>query len=98
MLEEVQPMATVNARELGLEATVDTLRQLLVDRFKVAAKPEAIGADEPLFAVGVGLSSLEGMELLAEIEKHYGVVIHNLDHWVDESPTLPGGARYLIDH
>jgi acyl carrier protein len=91
-------MATVNARELGLEATVDKLRQMLVDRFQVAVEPEAIGPDEPLFAAGVGLSSLEGMELLAEIETQYGVVIRNLDHWVEESPTLQGVARYLIEH
>ena len=87
-----------NAREIGLDATVDSLKELIVDRFDVVNDYEGIRSDAPLFSVGVGLSSLEGLELLTLIEKKYGVVIKDLDYWVDESPTLEGVAKYLIEN
>ena len=88
----------LNAREIGLDATIDSLRQLLVESFRVSASPETIDPKEPLFSAGVGLSSIEGLELLAVIEKKYGVEINDVDCWVDESPTLSTVARFLIDN
>lgn len=86
----------VNAKTIGHDATVNSLRHLLVDQFRVASAPEAIKADDPLFSAGVGLSSIEGMELLTALEKKYGVVIQDLEYWVDEAPTVDGVARYLV--
>ena len=88
---------TVNASELGISRVVEELRVLLVDKFRVARSPEQINVDEPLFEAGVGLSSLEGLELLAEIEKRYGVQFHDVERWVDESPTLQVMAARLIE-
>lgn len=88
---------TVNASELGIGRVVEELRVLLVDKFRVARSPEQINVDEPLFEAGVGLSSLEGLELLAEIEKRYGVQFHDVERWVDESPTLQVMAARLIE-
>lgn len=89
---------TLNARELGLDATLISLKSLLADQFSLVSDASTIKSSDPLFSVGVGLSSLEGLELLALLEKKYGVVIKDLDYWVDESPTLEGVARYLIDN
>ena len=88
----------LNARELGVEATVESLKDLLVNQFRLARDPFAIDSQEPLFSAGVGLSSLEGLELLAVLEKKYGVEIKDLDYWMDESPTIDGVARYLIEN
>ena len=88
----------LNARELGLDSTVASLKELLVEQFKLARDPFLIDAQEPLFSAGVGLSSLEGLELLAVLEKRYGVEFRDLDYWIDESPTIDGVARYLIEH
>lgn len=87
---------SVNACELGTERIIDELRNLLVDRFRVARSPELIKCDEPLFEAGVGLSSLEGFELLNEIEKRFGVEFRDVEQWVDESPTLRIMAQRLI--
>ena len=88
----------LNARDIGLDATVGSLKDLLVNQFQLATDPSTISSGDPLFSVGVGLSSLEGLELLAVLEKRYGVVIKDLDYWIDESPTLEGVARYLIEN
>ena len=86
---------SVNARQLGFDGTVAVIRDLLFQRFRV--KPEALDLDSPLFDAGVGLTSLEGMELLAEIEKQFNIQIKDLEEWIFESPTLATAAQRIID-
>jgi acyl carrier protein len=87
----------VDATQLGLEGTMDVVRDLLVERFGLTHDRDAITPDEPLFSVGVGLSSLEGMELLVELEKRFGIEIKNVDWWVYETPTLSTLAQYVLE-
>ncbi len=84
-----------DAIQLGRDGTMEAIRRLLASRFNVP--PTAIPDDAPLFSVGVGLSSMEGMELLVELEKEFGVRIKDVDWWVYDSPTLANVAEYLID-
>ena len=88
----------LNARHIGLDATMISLKELLVNQFRLGRDPLIIDSQEPLFSVGVGLSSLEGLELLAVLEKKYGVEIKDLDYWMDESPTIEGVARFLVEN
>jgi acyl carrier protein len=85
-----------DAAKIGLEPTIDVLRKLLADRFGLQL-PEDATAGDPLFATGAGLSSLEGIEFLCEIEKQFGLEIKDLDWWVYETPTLTAVAQHLID-
>ena len=94
----MEDLLRINAKEIGVEATVDSLRELLVQEFKLTVAPAEIKASEPLFSAGVGLSSLEGIELLGLLEKRYGVEFQDLEFWIDESPTLHCVARYLVDN
>ena len=87
----------LDAQTLGVEGTVDQLRQLLVTRFEVASSPDVIDPHAPLFAAGVGLSSMEGMELLLEIERVFDVEIEDVEAWVDDSPTVTRVAEYIVD-
>ena len=86
----------MDAAELGFERTMDALRTLLADRFGMSG-PDGMVADEPLFSIGVGLTSLEGIEFLCEIERHFDLQISDLDWWVYETPTLAAVAQYLVD-
>lgn len=86
----------MDAAQLGVERTIEVLRHMLAERFGVTL-PLNAAADDPLFAVDAGLSSLEGIEFLCEIEKQFGLQIKDLDWWVYETPTLAAVAQYLID-
>lgn len=88
---------TLDAGQLGIDGTVLELKHLLVSRFGVADSPEAIEVHEPLFSAGVGLSSMEGMELLLEIEQTFNVQIDDVEAWVDESPNLIRVAQYIVE-
>jgi|GEM_PF-2396983 len=85
---------TLDATQLGINSTMAALRELLVERFAVEGVVEP---DDPLFAIGAGLSSLEGIEFLCEVEKRFGIDIKDLEWWVYETPTLSAVAQYVID-
>ncbi len=88
--------APLDVEQLGFEGTVEALRKLLAERFGMP--PDEGGAsDLPLFSIGVGLTSLEGIEFLCEIEKQFGLRIKDLDWWVYETPTLAAVAHYLVE-
>ncbi len=84
----------MDAAQLGHQRTMEALRSLLAERFEVSA---ALDGDDQLFAVGAGLSSLEGIEFLCEVEQQFGLEIKDLEWWVYETPTLSAVARYLIE-
>jgi acyl carrier protein len=63
----------------GAELTDDLIqgvKNLIIQRLKLAdMTPEMIDADGPLFGEGLGLDSIDALELVLGLEKEYGVVI-----------------------
>lgn len=51
----------------------DRLRQVIVERLKLPMKPEEIEYDMVLFNDGLGLDSVDSLELVAAIDEEYGV-------------------------
>jgi acyl carrier protein len=57
---------------------VQRVRNLLATRLKLAKAVEEIGDDTPLFGpVGLGLDSIDALELVLGLEKEFGVVIED---------------------
>lgn len=40
-------------------------------------KPEDIGDDQPLFVEGLGLDSIDALELIVLLQQHYGIKLAN---------------------
>lgn len=60
---------------------LDELRSLLIDELNLEdVKPEDIKEDEPLFGGGIGLDSIDALELAIVIERRYGVKIKSGDN------------------
>lgn len=55
------------------EETLARLRKLLVTNLKVALPPERIDLDAPLFGTGLGLDSVDAVELVVAVESEFGV-------------------------
>ena len=52
------------------------LKELLIERLKFEdMTPEDIEDDAPLFAGGLGLDSIDALELVLELERSFGVVV-----------------------
>lgn len=80
--------------EIKKELIIVELQQLLVQRFGLADSKDKIPVDAPLFSSEVGLCSIDGLELLTELESHYGVSLSE-DLLFAGTPTLELLAGHL---
>jgi acyl carrier protein len=56
--------------------TLEAFKQLIVDSLQLeGVSPETIGDEEPLFGAGLGLDSVDALELVVAIEKRLGLKI-----------------------
>jgi acyl carrier protein len=54
------------------------LKELLIDRLKFEdMTPEDIGDDEPLFGGGLGLDSIDALEIVVMLETEFGIKVKN---------------------
>lgn len=55
--------------------TATKLKELLYKELNLKIKPEEITDDMPLFGEGLGLDSLDAVEIVVILKKHLGVTI-----------------------
>ena len=54
------------------------LKELLIERLKFEdMTPEDISDDEPLFAGGLGLDSIDALEIVVMLESEFGIKVKN---------------------
>ena len=53
------------------------IKHLIVDRLKLEVAPEAIEDQQPLFGEGLGLDSIDALELVLGIEQEFGVKVED---------------------
>lgn len=77
---------------------IDNLRQHIInDLYRENMKPEEIGADMPLFDDdGIGLDSLDAVELATIIEKDYGIVIEDDKEAKEIFHSLSSLANHIL--
>jgi acyl carrier protein len=72
------------------------LKQLIIDTLHLeGTTPESIVADAPLFVEGLGLDSIDALELALEIKKRYGVRTKAND---EENRKIFASVRSLAAH
>lgn len=61
-----------------MDALIEKLKTQIIEQLNlVEVKPEEINADSPLFGEGLGLDSIDALELIVLLEKHYGIKIED---------------------
>lgn len=55
----------------------DRIKRLLVERLKLETEPSEIADDQPLFGEGLGLDSIDALELVLGLEQEFGVRIED---------------------
>lgn len=53
------------------------LKKQIVDFLNLSVKPEDIKDDEPLFGEGLGLDSIDSIELIVLLSREYGINIQD---------------------
>ena len=55
------------------EEALEDVRRMLIEKLRVARRPDEIDPDTPLFGTGLGLDSLDAVELLVCLAADFGV-------------------------
>jgi len=55
------------------------IKELIVTSLRLPMQPSQISDDAPLFREGLGLDSIDALELVLEIERQFGVTIGDED-------------------
>jgi acyl carrier protein len=54
-----------------------TLKKQIIEFLNLSVKPEDIRDDEPLFGEGLGLDSIDSIELIVLLSREYGINIQD---------------------
>ena len=83
------PASDVNA-ELKAQIKV-----LIVDRLKLEETPESISDTLPLFGEGLGLDSIDALELVLGVEQEFGVKIEDEEMGAEALASVESLARFV---
>jgi len=61
-------------------------------------KPEDIDADAPLFGDGLGLDSIDALELIVLLEKNYGIKIEDPKEGRKIFTSIRTMADFILEH
>ncbi len=76
---------------------IEELRALLVRTLRLARDAQSIDADAPLFGGELGLDSLDAVQILSAIERHFAVRVSDADLARYSLSTLAGLAQLVRD-
>jgi acyl carrier protein len=81
------------------EELILQLKKLIIERLKLEeVSPEDIGNDDPLFGEGLGLDSIDALELVLGLEKEYGVIIPDAEVGQKVFQSVRTVAQYVVDN
>ncbi|MGX4668273.1 phosphopantetheine-binding protein [Cerasibacillus sp. JNUCC 74] len=88
--EEVKKMAD-ERRKL-----TDRIKEIIVDRLDLEIDPNLITDDQPIFGRGLGLDSIDALELFVVIEDEFGVTIY--DDNIEVFSSINKLADYIVEN
>ena len=63
-----------------MDILLSELKGRIIDSLRLQdLTPEQIDDDAPLFGAGLGLDSIDALELVVMLENHYGIVIKDIE-------------------
>ncbi len=81
------------------EELILQLKKLIIERLKLEeVSPEGIGTDDPLFGEGLGLDSIDALELVLGLEKEYGVIIPDAEVGQKVFQSVRTIAQYVLEN
>jgi acyl carrier protein len=82
-----------------MEALTTTLKKQIVEQLNLQhIKPEDIGDDQPLFVEGLGLDSIDALELIVLLQQKYGIKLADSSEGPKIFHTVKTMADYITAH
>jgi acyl carrier protein len=77
---------------------IEKIKQLIITRLKLAdMTPEMIENNAPLFGEGLGLDSIDALELVLGLEKEFGVIIPDAEVGKKVFQSVRTMAQYVLE-
>jgi acyl carrier protein len=77
----------------------NSIKEMMVENLMLKVSKEDIGDDLPLFGVeGLGLDSIDALELVVSLEKHFGVSVPNSEVAKNALATVNTIASYVEEN
>jgi acyl carrier protein len=77
---------------------IGKIKILIIQRLKlVDLTPETIETDAPLFGEGLGLDSIDALELVLGLEKDFGVIIPDAEVGRKVFQSVRTMAQYVVE-
>ncbi len=84
---------------MATEELKESIKEMMVENLMLKTPKEEISNDLPLFGVeGLGLDSIDALELVVSLEKRFGVTIPNSDVAKNALATVDSIADYVEQH
>jgi acyl carrier protein len=82
-----------------MDQLIEQLKVQLIKQLNLEdMEPEDIDPDEPLFGEGLGLDSIDALELIVLLEKEYGIKIENPKDGQKVFFSLRTMADFITEH
>jgi acyl carrier protein len=90
------PESTVNASLTSADAALlREVAELVVSALNLEVSADQVQPDEPLYGDGLGLDSIDILEIALVVSKHYGLQLR-ADH--EDNHAISHSLRSLSDH
>ncbi len=78
-----------------MESLMQDLKGKIIEQLNLQhLKPADIGDDQPLFVDGLGLDSIDALELIVMLQQHYGIRIEK----PEEGPKIFYSIRTIAEY
>jgi acyl carrier protein len=78
-----------------MDKLMTDLKKQIVEQLNLQhVKPEEIGDDQPLFIEGLGLDSIDALELIVLLQQRYGIKLNN----AEDGPKVFRSVRTMAEY
>lgn len=90
---------STSATYTNIDELIDQLKKDIIEQLNLAdVNPDDIKADSPLFGEGLGLDSIDSLEISVLLERKYGVKITNSAEGRKVFQSLRTIAEYVMEN
>lgn len=75
----------------------DEIKNFLIEKFKLDRTADEISDEEPIFGSGISLNSIQGIELIVNLEIMYDIEFEDQDLLLNIFPNIGVLSKYVYN-